>query len=108
MLEAVMIKQATKAGFIKWQVGGVVADLSFPTSKTRRGRVQAGGTVCPTIMSSNQELYKLERKEMESYRIRRLTPLECWRLMGFSDEDFRAAEADEINSDTHRRETQSL
>lgn len=99
MLEAVMIKQATKAGFIKWQVGGV-ADLSFPTSKTRRGRVQAGGTVSPTIMSSNQELYKLERKEMESYRIRRLTPLECWRLMGFSDEDFRAAEADEINSDT--------
>lgn len=98
MLEAVMIKQATKAGFIKWQVGGV-ADLSFPTSKTRRGRVQAGGTVCPTIMSSNQELYKLECKEMESYRIRRLTPLECWRLMGFSDEDFRAAEADEINSD---------
>lgn len=77
-----------------------VADLNFPTSKTRRGRVQAGGTVCPTIMSSNQELYKLERKEMESYRIRRLTPLECWRLMGFSDEDFRAAEADEINSDT--------
>lgn len=100
MLEAVMIKQATKAGFIKWQVGGGVADLSFPTSKTRRGRVQAGGTVCPTIMSSNQELYRLERKEMESYRIRRLTPLECWRLMGFSDEDFRAAEADEINSDT--------
>ena len=77
-----------------------VADLSFPTSKTRRGRVQAGGTVSPTIMSSNQELYKLERNEMESYRIRRLTPLECWRLMGFSDEDFRAAEADEINSDT--------
>lgn len=37
---------------------------------------------------------------MESYRIRRLTPLECWRLMGFSDEDFRAAEADKINSDT--------
>lgn len=94
-----MVKQATKAGFIKWQVGGV-ADLSFPTSKTRRGRVQAGGTVSPTIMSSNQELYKLERNEMESYRIRRLTPLECWRLMGFSDEDFRAAEADEINSDT--------
>ena len=77
-----------------------MADLSFPTSKTRRGRVQEGGTVSPTIMSSNQELYKLERKEMESYRIRRLTPLECWRLMGFSDEDFRAAEADEINSDT--------
>lgn len=99
MLEAVMIKQATKVGSIKWQVGGV-ADLSFPTSKTRRGRVQAGGTVSPTIMSSNQELYKLERNEMESYRIRRLTPLECWRLMGFSDEDFKVAEENKLNSDT--------
>ena len=26
-------------------------------------------------------------------RIRKLTPLECWRLMGFSDEDFSKAEA---------------
>ena len=25
------------------------------------------------------------------YRIRKLTSLECWRLMGFSDEDFLAA-----------------
>ncbi len=25
------------------------------------------------------------------YRIRKLTPLECWRLMGFSDEDYYAA-----------------
>lgn len=32
------------------------------------------------------------------YRIRKLTPLECWRLMGFSDEDFRKAE--EVNSNT--------
>lgn len=26
-----------------------------------------------------------------SYHIRRLTPLECWRLMGFSDDDFKRA-----------------
>lgn len=26
-----------------------------------------------------------------TYRIRKLTPLECWRLMGFSDEDFLSA-----------------
>lgn len=31
-------------------------------------------------------------------RIRKLTPLECWRLMGFDDEDFRKAEA--VNSNT--------
>lgn len=33
-----------------------------------------------------------------TYRIRKLTPKECWRLMGFSDEDFRKAES--VNSNT--------
>ena len=33
-----------------------------------------------------------------SYRIRKLTPKECWRLMGFSDDDFHKAE--EVNSNT--------
>ncbi|MFY9378660.1 MAG: DNA cytosine methyltransferase [Acutalibacteraceae bacterium] len=32
------------------------------------------------------------------YRIRKLTPKECWRLMGFTDEDFYKAE--EVNSNT--------
>ena len=31
-------------------------------------------------------------------RIRKLTPLECWRLMGFDDEDFYKAE--KVNSNT--------
>lgn len=31
-------------------------------------------------------------------RIRKLTPKECWRLMGFDDEDFDKAK--EVNSDT--------
>ncbi len=33
-----------------------------------------------------------------SVRIRKLTPLECFRLMGFDDEDFFKAE--KLNSDT--------
>ena len=33
-----------------------------------------------------------------SLRIRKLTPIECWRLMGFADEDFEKAEA--VNSNT--------
>ena len=28
---------------------------------------------------------------MENMRIRKLTPKECWRLMGFDDEDFEKA-----------------
>lgn len=34
----------------------------------------------------------------ENVRIRKLTPRECWRLMGFSDEDFDKAQ--KVNSDT--------
>ena len=35
---------------------------------------------------------------MDNIRIRKLTPRECWRLMGFDDEDFNKARA--VNSDT--------
>ena len=34
----------------------------------------------------------------KKYRIRKLTPRECWRLMDFDDEDFNAAE--EVNTNT--------
>ena len=37
------IKQATKDGWIRMKSGGV-CDVSYPTSKLRRGRVQRGGT----------------------------------------------------------------
>lgn len=76
-----------------------VADLSFPTSKTRRGRVQERGDICPTLMANNQDLCKLEADKTTKYRIRKLTPKECWRLMGFSDTDFEKAA--EVNSNTH-------
>lgn len=36
--------------------------------------------------------------ENKQRHIRKLKPLECWRLMGFDDEDFRKAEA--VNSNT--------
>ena len=35
---------------------------------------------------------------MNSLRIRKLTPRECWRLMGFADEDFNKAA--QLNSNT--------
>ena len=37
-------------------------------------------------------------KVIEDLKIRKLTPLECWRLMGFADEDFYKAE--KVNSNT--------
>ena len=39
---------------------------------------------------SNNSLQKIKEP---SLRIRRLTPLECWRLMGFDDDDFYKAQA---------------
>lgn len=98
----VLIRQATENGTIPCKLGGI-ADLNFPESKTRRGRVQGDGEICPTLTTENfpsvlepwtwsigDEIYRI--------RIRKLTPKECWRLMGFSDEDFEKAA--KVNSNT--------
>lgn len=82
----IKIPQATKQGYIECEVGGV-ADLSYPNSKTRRGRVQENGTISPTITATETGICKIE----SPIRIRKLTPKECFRLMGFSDQDFDAA-----------------
>ena len=41
-MKYVKVKQNTKSGFAKCELGGVV-DLAYPGSKTRRGRVQGWG-----------------------------------------------------------------
>lgn len=61
--EKVRIKQATKEGYIECKVGGV-ADLSFPSSATRRGRVQEGGDVCPTLTATESEICRIEKEEV--------------------------------------------
>lgn len=88
-----LIRQATKKGYAECIEGGV-ADLSYPSSATRRGRVQEGGNVCPTLTAGESDICRLESQ----YRIRKLTPKECWRLMGFNDEEFSRAE--KVNSNT--------
>ena len=91
-MDKIRIKQATKQGYMEVKRGGLV-DMSYPNSETRRGRVQNEGDVCPTLMTSS-EVCRVE----DEYRIRKLTPLECWRFMGFSDEDFHKAQ--KVNSDS--------
>lgn len=113
----ILIPQATKKGYIEIDLDGV-CDLSYPNSKTRRGRVQNRGTICPTLTAAKQEIVKIERtplkflnrngkktdgdytfcidtchtggiKEVynDYFRIRKLTPRECFRLMGMNDND---------------------
>ena len=85
MNAVIKIPQATKQGYIECEVGGV-ADLSYPNSKTRRGKVQEKGTISPTITATETGICKIE----SPIRIRKLTPRECFRLMGFSDQNFNA------------------
>lgn len=47
-------------GFIECVVGGAV-DLSYPNSKTRRGRVQDGGRICPTITAQTTGICVIEK-----------------------------------------------
>jgi DNA (cytosine-5)-methyltransferase 1 len=92
-IESVKIKQATKQGYVECELGGV-ADLSYPTCETRRGRVENNGQICPTLTASENGICRIETR----YRIRKLTPRECFRLMSFKDSDY--DKAAEVNSQT--------
>lgn len=99
----IAIRQATKKGYIECELGGV-ADLSYPESKTRRGRVQENGQICPTITATETGVCRIE----SPIRIRKLTPKECFRLMGFSDENFEAAERMVSNSQLYKQAGNSI
>ena len=47
-------------------------------------------------------------ENMEELRIRKLTPKECWRLMGFDDEDFGKAEQVNSNSQLYKQAGNSI
>ncbi|MGX0166537.1 DNA-cytosine methyltransferase [Staphylococcus capitis] len=77
----IAVREATKKGYSIAKKGDSV-NTSYPNSKTRRGRV--GKQVAQTLQAGevNQGVVTNE------IRIRKLTPLECWRLQGFTEEQF--------------------
>ena len=89
----VLIRQATKEGYTECEPDGI-ADLSYPNSKTRRGRVIEKGNITPTITTSPSELCSVHT----IYRIRRLTPRECGRYMAVTEADIDKMYA--VNSET--------
>ena len=85
----VAIKTANKTGFdIATDGDGI--DLAYPQSATPRGRVGHG--VAKTIPTGDSQ------GTLDGFRIRKLTPRECWRLMGFDDADFDKAQAAGISN----------
>jgi len=73
----VKIRDGTSRGYTECKIGGVI-DVAYPSSDTRRGRVQDNGDTCGTIDTGS--LHGLVEGK---YRIRKLTPKECFRLQGF-------------------------
>ena len=79
------IRQATKEGSIPIIPGGVF-DNNRPRSTTKRGRVQGGGKICPTLTAkAAREIIHLFKDEGGQYCFRRLTERECFRLQGVPD-----------------------
>ena len=77
----IAVREATKQGYAIAEQGDSV-NVSYPTSTTRRGRV--GKQVAQTLQAGevNQGVV------MDDVRIRKLVPIETWRLQGFADEQF--------------------
>lgn len=84
-LKFLKIKEATKKGYTEAYEGDSV-NLSYPNSTTRRGRV--GHQVAQTLTTSPM-MGGVVMKDDE-LMIRKLTPKECMRLTGFTDEDWQS------------------
>lgn len=95
----VLIKNATKKGYQEATSGDII-DLAYPESSTRRGRVKKGYS--HTITTSDN------LGVLDGYRVRKLTPLECWRLMGFGDDEFYKAEKVNSNSQLYKQAGNSI
>ena len=139
----ILIPQATKKGYIEMEVPGV-CDLSYPNSKTRRGRVQEDGKISPTLTATSQDICYIDlpcivasrgrnpdnpssrvagepteqRLEFntkgtsntittvqkdnyvveQTYRIRKLTPRECFRLMGLNDNEIDKIQSTDLSN----------
>jgi DNA (cytosine-5)-methyltransferase 1 len=81
----IKIKNATMAGYLLGEHGDGI-DFAYPNSKTRRGRVQPQRSHTLNTMGNIGVI--LNDGE---FKFRRFSPLEYWRLMGISDEDFHKA-----------------
>jgi DNA (cytosine-5-)-methyltransferase len=94
------VKEATKKGYTEATIGDSV-NLSHPNSKTRRGRV--GKQIANTLLTGEEQ-----GVVMNDFRIRKLTPKECWRLQGFPDWAFERAANVNSNSQLYKQAGNSV
>lgn len=92
LTQGIKVRNGTEQGYQLAEVGDSV-DLSYPSSLTRRARVGRG--IAHNLSCSCQMGAVVWNGRV--VKIRRLTPKECFRLQGFSDDLFEKAKA--VNSD---------
>lgn len=64
--------------------------------------------ISPTVTTRPEGKKTAILPVVEKYRIRKLTPKECWRLMGFNDEDFEKAAMVNSNSQLYKQAGNSI
>ena len=92
----IKVKVATKQGYEEATSGDYV-NITFPSSKTKRGRVGKGVAQTLTCGDGNAVI-------TENVRIRKLTPRECLRLMGWTDEQIDKIESAKVSSTQQYRQ----
>lgn len=68
----------------------IVKGNCFPSGH-EAGRIVSENGISPTIKENHGTVTAVMKNNYPEYRIRRLTPKECWRLMGFDDSDYKKA-----------------
>ena len=96
----IRVKEATSQGYAEAEIGDSV-NLSHPNSKTRRGRV--GKQIANTLLTGESQ-----GVVEPDFRIRKLTPRECWRLQGFPDWAFNKAQEVNSNSQLYKQAGNSV
>lgn len=94
--EPLQVKVATKRGYEEAERGDYV-NITYPGSKTKRGRVGKGVAHTLTCGDGNAVI-------TENVRIRKLTPRECLRLMGWKDEQIDKIAAARVSSTQQYRQ----
>lgn len=103
-------------------IGSLTTDGSSPKHNNRiiekvrvfqyaHGYLPSGeidGKIYPTVRTANTDRYNNAIQVNGDTRIRKLTPKECWRLMGFDDESFFKAKKVVSNSQLYKQAGNSI
>jgi DNA (cytosine-5)-methyltransferase 1 len=96
----IKVREATAQGYAEAEIGDSV-NLAHPNSKTHRGRVGKGQA--NTLLTGGSQGVVIP-----DFRIRKLTPRECWRLQGFPDWAFDKAQEVNSNSQLYKQAGNSV